>query len=361
MIVFRGESRSMLRHLKRAVETSGRAAEEGSVGGRSKSLGKCHAADSKIIHLHEKEIVMKNTVKKILALVFAVVMVCSLAVPALAAEETTPVKVTVVGYNGETYSATVNVKNSKLNIEEAIKAFNEKAASAYDVTIASTTGLVTKVGGQKASEVDADNAFGTGYWAVALKGKLVSEDLGTVAVAKNNSIVVYWNDPTFDTKLVQIDTSKMAQGITSFYFYNAEGEKVALSDEYGTKVTLNNGATDLINGTEYFVADEKGQIWLAPSQLDAKEAYKVTKVEIDALEPVEKGDDYTKAEADYYNTRLDKNIITVDVINADVKAVDYNTADATGDMTMVYVLVAAAAMVTLAAVVVMKKKAVKAN
>jgi hypothetical protein len=30
----------MLRHLKRAVEFSGRAAEEGSVGGRSKSLGK---------------------------------------------------------------------------------------------------------------------------------------------------------------------------------------------------------------------------------------------------------------------------------------------------------------------------------
>ena len=35
----------------------------------------------------KKEIVMKNTVKKILALVFVVAMVCSLAVPAFAAED----------------------------------------------------------------------------------------------------------------------------------------------------------------------------------------------------------------------------------------------------------------------------------
>ena len=65
----------------------------------------------------------------------------------------------------------------------------------------------------------------------------------------------------------------------------------------------------------------------------------------------------------YYNARVAKNIVDVEVIGAtvEVKADLYNVAGATGDMTIVYVLVATAAVVTLGAVVIMKKKAVKAN
>jgi hypothetical protein len=64
----------------------------------------------------------------------------------------------------------------------------------------------------------------------------------------------------------------------------------------------------------------------------------------------------------YYNANLTRNIEDVDAVNYTLDVADlYADAEATGDMTMVYVLVAAAAVVTLAAVVVMKKKAVKAN
>ena len=43
---------------------------------------------------------MKNTVKKILALVFVVAMICTMAVPAFAAEETIKVTVIVKNYDG---------------------------------------------------------------------------------------------------------------------------------------------------------------------------------------------------------------------------------------------------------------------
>ena len=172
---------------------------------------------------------MKNTVKKILALVFVVAMICTMAVPAFAAEETIDVVVTVKNYDGISDSIVVPVEADEATVEEAIKAFNKKNdVASIEVSVLGTTGLVNKVGGKKAGDIE--NLFGTGYWAVAVNGKLVAEDLDTVAIEEGDRVVVYWNDPTFDTKLVQVDDSLLEKGVVAFYYYNAEGEKVAFDN-----------------------------------------------------------------------------------------------------------------------------------
>ena len=352
---------------------------------------------------------MKNTVKKILALVFVVAMVCSLAVPAFAAEETIKVKVTVVDYAGTAdQKAEVTLTLKKANVEEAIKAYNLAVnADASDdlkvpVGYSSTTGQVTKVNNLKADEVTyipegestaiAGNVFGTGYWAVALNGKLVAEDMATVTIEDGDSIVVYWNDTTFGTKLAQVDDSAIAQGIISLYYYDAEGNRQPLK---GAKISLvydrvyvvrdfTNKKFDVEEESKkyeyHFVTDEKGQIWIAPEYLDSAEEYTIklawdnkdgagdyTKGEgqtlVSKLDKVSKDDGYSAKEVKYYNNNLTRNIVDVEVIGykVEVEADLYNVAGATGDMTVVYALVAFAAVATLAAVVVMKKKFVKAN
>jgi sulfur carrier protein ThiS len=295
-------------------------------------------------------------------------MICTMAVPAFAAEETIDVVVTVKNYDGDSDSIAVTVEADEATVEEAIKAFNKKNNdNDIEVSVLGTTGLVNKVGGKKAGDIE--NLFGTGYWAVAVNGKLVAEDLDTVAIEEGDRVVVYWNDPTFDTKLVQVDDSQLAKGVVAFYYYNAEGEKVALE---GAKVKLKTAADGILKdalagGSDVFTTDDKGQIWLQPSYLNANvgatDDYGIEIVYVD-IDDLKKADeyDYSKAKMDYYNANLDRNIEDVDAVNYTIDVENlYEDAEATGDMTMVYVLVAAAAVVTLAAVVVMKKKAVKAN
>ena len=316
---------------------------------------------------------MKNTVKKILALVFVVAMVCSLAVPAFAAE--IAVNVTVVNYNGEHQTVTVKLGQTAPTVEDALEATVGKLGAAYAVTVKSSTGKVTSVGGVEVT--DENNVFGTAAWTVALNGKVQNVDLDTVAVEKNDEIVVYWADAKFGTKLAQIDDSAIAQGIVSFYYFDAEGNKKPLT---GAKVTLTGNVKDQLNVvnadetnsvgdylesaySDTFVTDEKGQIWLAPEYLDHEAVYAVATLTVDALKAVKKSDGYTDAEVVFYNKNLNRNLVNAAVIDYEIE-VDgdlYDVAGATGDMTIVYVLVAAAAVVTLAAVVVMKKKSVKAN
>ena len=343
---------------------------------------------------------MKNTVKKILALVFVVAMVCSLAVPAFAAdEEKISVTVTVVDFDGKSENETVSLTLKKANVEEAVSAYN-KLHSSHKAEYSSTTGKITKVAGESASQTKGGNVFGTGYWAVALNGKLVSEDMSTVAVENGDRIVVYWNDPTFGTKLVLVDDSAIAQGIVSLYYYDAEGNRQPLkgakitlkSEELGyrvpdmlNKVNKNKDVTEARYNYEYhFTTDEKGQIWISPEYLDAQDGdtftveypwYNTTPDEgktayekgvapiIKVLDKVDEDDGYTKKEYEYYNANIHRNIVDVEVIGyeVEVEAGLYDVAGATGDMTIVYVLVAAAAVVTLGAVVITKKKAVKAN
>lgn len=340
---------------------------------------------------------MKNTVKKILALVFAVVMVCSLAVPALAADdEGIKVYVTVVDVDGKVLgdkNDVIELTAKNQNVEKALK--SAKDAGYLNIV----GGKITKLNGVSVASETIEGEFGTGSVVVAVNGKAVSEDLGTVALEDGDLITVYWADSTLGTKLAMVDESRLDEGIISLYYVDAEGNRQPLVGAYialrkasnyvlrdKTNV-VNKFLEDKIETNDddayefHFVTDEKGQIWIAPEYLDgsvesfwidyaaynnkAEESSATTYAEtiIDTLKEVSTKQGYTEKEKTYYNDRIDRNIEDVLVLDyvIDVDAEMYNTADATGDMTMVYVLVAAAAVITLAAVVVMKKKAVKAN
>lgn len=348
---------------------------------------------------------MKNTVKKILALVFAVVMVCSLAVPALAAEDDITVYVKIVGRDGDVLKdEDVTLSSKNQNAEKALK--DEKIGDT--ITVNTSTGKITAIKSVKVTNDAITGEFGTGSIVVAVNGKAVSEDLATVALEDGDKITVYWADTTLGTKLAMVDDSRLDEGIVSLYYYDAEGNRQPLK---GAKISLYSSnlktrlrdKTNQVNTVEkkdesynyefYFTTDEKGQIWIAPEYLDAADSWTIGYAWVNtsegdtitydkyydwngdekqtaaddiiakALKAVTTDDGYTAKERDYYNANLTRNVEDVEVIGYEivVYADMYNTADATGDMTMVYVLVAAAAVITLAAVVVMKKKAVKAN
>ena len=298
---------------------------------------------------------MKNTVKKILALVFAVVMVCSLAVPALAADtEKITVNVTVIDENGAVKTAAVTIDKARATVKKALdQAEDDKLA---DFTIKS--GKITEVDDVKAGT----KYFETDGWFVTVNDKPVSDDLSTISIAKDAKIIVYWSDAVLNTKLAKFDVSNINKGIVAFYYWDANGEKQPL-----VKATVKiENVKNVLDDSDEFVTDEKGQIWLAPEYLDkeVKTEYKVTSIKIDPAKSSLKTthDDYPDEEK-FFNQYGHLNLIDIEVVgkNITVKADIYETAGATGDMTMVYVLVAAAAVVTLAAVVVMKKKSVKAN
>ena len=293
---------------------------------------------------------MKNTVKKILALVFAVVMVCSLAVPALAAD-TIAVTVTVVGKTGVDESASVNPTEG-VSLKKAIDAAEE--AGLADFTF--KNGKIVEVDGVKSGV----EYFETDGWYVTVNGKLVNDDLTTITAKKNDKVVIYWGDAVLNTKVAMVDTSKVNTGIISFYYYDANGAKQALVN---ASLEL-SGVENVLAEDGKFVTDEKGQIWLAPEYLDAAATYTISNVDIaDATTSLKSTDDNYEKEVEYFNDYGARNIVTVLVDDqvVTIKADLYETAGPTGDMTMVYVLVAAAVVVTLAAVVVLKKKSVKAN
>lgn len=297
---------------------------------------------------------MKNTVKKILALVFAVVMVCSLAVPAFAADDDVAVKVTVVDNKGTALidSVTVKVAANRANLKKVLD--QTESDKGIDFTV--KNGKLVQVNAIKT----AVEYFETDGWYVTVNGKIVADDLSTVAVAKDDNVVVYWGDTALGTKLALYDTSKIAEGIVTYYYYDANGAKQPLKN-----------ATVVITGVENklvadgkFVTDEKGQIWLAPEYLDAAAKYTVETVDIaDSKTKLKDTDKNYAKEKAYFDEFGALNIVITEVNGKtiEVKGNLYDTAGATGDMTMVYVLVAAAAVLTLGAVVVMKKKSVKAN
>jgi hypothetical protein len=314
-------------------------------------------------------------------------MVCSLAVPAFAAEknEYVDAKVIVIAGGKNADAVTENiVEADKITAEKAtVESILKKADS-------KSTAIDLSFKNGKVSKVGTDNGAGalkTGEWVVALNGKIVSEDLSTVAVSEDDVIVVYLYEATFGTKLAQYDASAIAQGIISFYYYDAEGNKQPLT---GATVTLSVpdalnlietvvvAETEAVGETnEYglpvenvysstFKTDEKGQIWIAPQFLAAGEDITIENISIDPVKALTDDDikknDYDKDQSAYYDNNRWRNFEGRAIIDAKIETADlYNVAGATGDMTVVYVLVAFAAVATIAAVVVMKKKSVKAN
>jgi hypothetical protein len=345
----------------------------------------------------KKEIVMKNTVKKILALVFVVAMVCSLAVPAFAADEFTKysVDLIIVDSEGKPVSKTVEIASAKkANVLDALKAA-EGTVESVEVDLSFKNNVLT---GANVTGLDfeTDDEFGTESIVVALNGKAITTDLSTVAVAKDDVIVVYWADATIGTKLVVVDDSNIAAGIVSFYYYDAEGNKVpfvgatvgvsvkggaAIDNKlavtetpvYADDPNSDDPAVTIVERVEItygtnFVTDEKGQIWLAPEYLDDVNSvtYVISSLAANANDMKDIKDDdknYTDEERDYFN-KYNNTYIVDEAVKAYEIVLEknlYDVAGQTGDMTVVYALVAFAAVATLAAVVVMKKKSVKAN
>lgn len=331
---------------------------------------------------------MKNTVKKILAVAFAVVMVCALMVPAFAA------KYLGVEYTDKEIVVTVRVLNksenyakvtafalsaSKANVKSALSTAEGKTligstTETLDAKFTATSGYVTKVtlgeGTTAKTIANGDyEAMGTDKWFVAVNGKVVNEALTGVAVEHGDVITVFYGDTTLDTKLVERDDSLIDKGIISFYYYDFDGNKQPL---VGATLNVNDGNAKAVenklnlgeDADKYtFVTDEKGQIWVDPSVLAASQSanvrLEVKNLKVDALEAYEGNDKkmeklYTAAaalvaEPAYFEDALFGNVV--------LAKNTYDVAGNTGDATIAYVLVACAAVITLGAVVVMKKKA----
>lgn len=347
---------------------------------------------------------MKNTVKKILAMAFAVVMICALMVPAFASST-------------ETIDVTVRVLNKDEAWSEVRQVTGVKVANAnVKYVLGKATNFefkYTTAGAIKSVKYDnktvANGAFellDTDKWFVAVNGKVVTDALANVALEKGDVVTVYYGDTTLGTKLIERDDSHLDEGIISFYYYDANGNMQPLT---GATVVLKQGVeiipnklatikadvvvtdknhqpvttkvtsysvglgdavyevTDYVNVTEkadvdapFFTTDEKGQIWIDPSVLALTASGDVELVvdsmSVDGLKAPKDAKDDLK---DLYGKKLAEEPCYFEDAMADkviaLKGM-YDVAGNTGDMTIAYVLVACAAVITLGAVVVMKKK-----
>lgn len=282
--------------------------------------------------------------KKIFMLIMSVLLICAAAVPTFAegTEPANPITLYVIDYDGNYTELSVEYKDG-MTAKDVIK-------KCELVTISSTKGI-TKINGKDAKTINSP--FG-GSWTIALNGQ--TADLAD-GVSAGDTIIVYWNEPIFYTKIVMTDLSKIDTGIISFYYYK-DNERMPLTD---ASVVIED-VRDMLNDSDTFITDEKGQIWIAPLYLDSPDlVYTIKSVSIEPLEGIKDTDtNYTSTQKDYFNARLNNNIIAVDVINSTFSPMDYNDAPATGDMTLVYAGVAIAALIALA-IITAKKESKKEN
>jgi hypothetical protein len=171
-------------------------------------------------------------------------MVCSLAVPAMAANDYVDATIKVMNKEGKLLT-TINITEAdKITAEKATVEAMLRKADANSTAVAFTfkNGQIAKMNGN-------DNAgdFKTGKWVVALNGKTISEDLGTVYVNEGDCVVVYLYDSAFSPKFAQYDDSRIAEGIVSFYYYDAKGVKQPLKS---ATVTLKINGKKLLNALQ---------------------------------------------------------------------------------------------------------------
>lgn len=319
---------------------------------------------------------MKNTFKRILSLAFVAIMILSLSVPTFAADDST-VEVEVRVFDGMGFAETTVVKLGKdtANIKRILT--NAESDLGVDFNIYYKTGTlrgVTILDGNKEIKNGSLEPYRTDGWYVAINGKVVNDALESYILNDKDVLTIFWGDKTLDTKLIQYDDSNIIKGIISFYYVNEEGEKVPvtgakveLADKDG-KVVLNKlettPETDAVgdhigdNYLDYHITDEKGQVWITPDHLDHENHIKIVSFDVeDAEYKVHKKDsDYDEDAAKFYAEYGMHNISTADVVNqiVEIDGDMYNVAGATGDNTMVYIVLMAAAVVTLGAVLVIK-------
>lgn len=289
--------------------------------------------------------------KKIFSLVLSLIMLSCLALPVIAAEPATANLFIIDDTNSVIYSNTVTVENNTL--AKALKA--TELVTIRDNAIYSVNGKTAK---------NVGSPFTDGAWTVTVDGK--SAELSE-AIAADSNIVVYWMEPIFDTKIILMDASNISAGIVSFY-YNTTNERVPA---VGAKVVI-DGVRDVLvaetametsvagehTGRDYFITDENGAIWIAPYYLDDPTTeYTITEFSVDNLTAIKDSDEeYTAAQREYFNDRLDRNVITILVEGATFSPADYTGAPATGDSTLIYVALGLVAIIALSAAVYCKKK-----
>lgn len=376
---------------------------------------------------------MKKTLRRIMALIFSVIMVSTLSVPAFASEPVDDITVTIIApvvmaektendnvryeyaangsikINLDSNAALESVEDIYLDqhgmdvevgdtLNDVLRSLNSKGWIDYS----SSKSEISNVNGNNTLDMEETDA--EGRWVASVNGKII-ENANDYIMQESDSIVIYWYDEILDTKLILADYSEILTGVVSYYYYDVEGNRqpvvglnVALYKNSNSKQNaLENKLNELEPGADlseinptfdkefwdnYYTTDEDGQIWIAPEHLasldkDGLPLYVMsakTTMNGEARDrnyPAAKygvkvtSDDYDEDLAEYYAIfgrcgSITTMVITEKVKLADVAQTAYDIPN-TGDMTFVYVLVAAVAVVTLGAVVIMKKKASKAN
>lgn len=278
--------------------------------------------------------------KKIFILIMSVLMICAAAVPAFA-EGTAPatINVNIVDYDGTYTPETIEVPKTPTvkNVLKLIANVSIKDNAIYKVN--------------DKSAKDINSPFG-GEWVVAVNGKTTSLD---AAIEAGDRITVYWNEPAFNTRLVQVKQLNRNPDVLRFFYYDATGVEVSLTNATIQLTCNGENVIDVIEtNTNEFITDESGQVWLAPTYIDDPEDI-IKVISIGEIRPDTMPEFETDRETEYYTARIDKSLIICEAIGSEF-SYDATDTPATGDMTLVYVGVAIVALTALAIIAIRKKE-----
>ena len=256
--------------------------------------------------------------KKIFMLIMSVLMICAAAVPAFA-EGTEPatINVNIVDYDGTYAIKTIAVPKTP-TVKNVLKLFAE-------VSYSSTNGTITSVNGKTAKDI---NSPFDGRWVAAVNGKITNFE---TSIKAGDTLTVYWNEPTLNTRLVQVE--RIQADVFRFFYYDGDVK----TDLVNVSVSMRCDNDPVIDS--FLTTDERGQVWISPFHLDDPDKVLVIDgvnlIEIDTIGTT--NDKYTDAERDYFNSRSDKSLIDCDVVGREYTTNFLTDTPATGDMTLIYV------------------------
>ena len=277
--------------------------------------------------------------KKIFVFMMAMLMVCGLALPIFATEPAT-INVNIVDYDGTYATKDIEVPKTP-TVKNVLKLISE-------VSYSSTNGVITSVNGKTAKDI---NSPFNGEWVVAVNGKIASLD---APIEAEDRVTIYWNEPAFNTRLVQVKQLNNHPDVLQFYYIDATGVEVSVVNAI-TQLTCNGETViNTITKTNEFITDEKGQIWLDPEYIsDPENIIKV--ISIDEILPDTMPEFNTDHETEYYKARVGKSLIICEAINTEFS---YNALNspATGDMTLAYGCIGLLALLALMGLLIFKNK-----